>query len=96
VLPPPGSDSSGPISQEAASRFALADLDGDGQLSKQEFESESQFFLVSFENSSILLPGLVIDQANLEDVPPSALALKRLFFVSMVLHHSIIVLVVLW
>ena len=34
------------MSQEAASRFALADLDGDGQLSKQEFESELQHFNV--------------------------------------------------
>jgi hypothetical protein len=34
------------MSQEAASRFALADLDGDGQLSKQEFESELQYFNV--------------------------------------------------
>ncbi len=44
-------------------------------------------FLSSFECSSISLSGLVIDQANLEDVPPSPLALKRLFFVSMVLYH---------
>jgi hypothetical protein len=31
--------------------------------------------------------GLIDDQAKLEDVPPSALALKRLFFVSMVGRH---------
>jgi hypothetical protein len=40
ALPPPDYDSSASISQEAATRFALADLDGDGKLSKHEFESE--------------------------------------------------------
>jgi Ca2+-binding EF-hand superfamily protein len=46
-LPPPDYDSSAFTSQEAASRFALADLDGDGQLSKHEFESELQYVNVS-------------------------------------------------
>jgi hypothetical protein len=42
VLPPPDADSSVSGNKEAAARFALADLDGDGQLSQQEFESEVQ------------------------------------------------------
>jgi Ca2+-binding EF-hand superfamily protein len=42
VLPPPDADSLASDNKEAAARFALADLNGDGQLSKHEFESEFQ------------------------------------------------------
>jgi hypothetical protein len=48
VLPPPDADSSASVNNEVASRFALADLDGDGQLSKQEFESKLQSFDLRF------------------------------------------------
>jgi hypothetical protein len=87
--PPPESEES--ISDSAASRFALADLDGDGRLSVKEFESDLQSLkircLLFDSNQLTLVAEFVHDQAKLEDVPPSALALRRLFFVSMVGHH---------
>ena len=60
VLPPPDSNSSASINKEAASRFALADLDGDGQISKQEFESTLQsVYICVLESISISLQGLL-------------------------------------
>ena len=94
VLPPTDSNSSASINKEAASRFALADLDGDGQISKQEFESTLQsVYICVLESISISLQGLLTIRPSWKMCPHqlwrwSACFLFRWYIIE---HHRIFI-----